>query len=652
MADTNLFKVNMICRNDLAANWVAKNPILAAGELGLETDTGLIKIGNGVQSWNNIVNYINPQVTDKQFEIQVYASDADLPDAADAKDNVLYIVPTTETYKYYVKQRMLHKEEKTREETVEVPIEETKDDSQTSSSETQGTSTETTTTDDTTTDSSTTETTSTDEKTETTDDSTTTEGDTSTAEGSTTEKEKPKTQTITKIVTYYEYYYAYDTISTLDLTNKIKTYEELTETTLYNLQSLAAELSQKAEALEIQSVSAQDQNTLKTALSQAKEIDSNFNSLTDLTSSTKNARDEAIAAKKEANIARDDAILATINANASAAAADAQASEAESQASAAKKQAESWEAFKTITVPEKINTTIDGRITNGNTSNCLWSGEVLNTMFTSIDNSISGITTATTKNVKTALGVYEEITIDKIDLNNSVYTIVCKDNKYLPCFKDDNYNALAGLSEKRYIGNTVSGTDKDSEWVKKSLSAYGTLESNWKTFIGKYIKRTNFLKNKFKNSKNAGLDYGSDPFNIELDLYFNKSYDRILIAGTGPYTEKNGIKSISDTNSKGPITVYGYCKGNDNNGEKNICFVKASPTQGYIELYNEYGYWWSSKVLGYTPDTRYSGTHETMGTEYLLQYPISIYPGIDHLTLSFNIAHEYKINIYGVPSNT
>jgi hypothetical protein len=38
-------------RNDTAANWTSANPILAVGELGLESDTGQFKIGNGSQTW-------------------------------------------------------------------------------------------------------------------------------------------------------------------------------------------------------------------------------------------------------------------------------------------------------------------------------------------------------------------------------------------------------------------------------------------------------------------------------------------------------------------------------------------------------------------------------------------------------------------------
>ena len=34
-----------------AADWLAANPILAQGELGLETDTNKMKAGNGTSSW-------------------------------------------------------------------------------------------------------------------------------------------------------------------------------------------------------------------------------------------------------------------------------------------------------------------------------------------------------------------------------------------------------------------------------------------------------------------------------------------------------------------------------------------------------------------------------------------------------------------------
>ena len=45
-------------RRGTAAQWTANNPTLAAGELGVETDTGRIKAGNGSAAWANL-HYID-----------------------------------------------------------------------------------------------------------------------------------------------------------------------------------------------------------------------------------------------------------------------------------------------------------------------------------------------------------------------------------------------------------------------------------------------------------------------------------------------------------------------------------------------------------------------------------------------------------------
>ena len=41
-------------RRDTAANWTSNNPILAAGEIGVETDTDKTKIGDGTTSWTSL----------------------------------------------------------------------------------------------------------------------------------------------------------------------------------------------------------------------------------------------------------------------------------------------------------------------------------------------------------------------------------------------------------------------------------------------------------------------------------------------------------------------------------------------------------------------------------------------------------------------
>lgn len=41
-------------RRDTAANWTSSNPVLEAGQLGFETDTGLAKLGDGVTAWASL----------------------------------------------------------------------------------------------------------------------------------------------------------------------------------------------------------------------------------------------------------------------------------------------------------------------------------------------------------------------------------------------------------------------------------------------------------------------------------------------------------------------------------------------------------------------------------------------------------------------
>jgi hypothetical protein len=45
-------------RRDTAAAWTAANPVLLAGELGFESDTGKLKAGNGSSAWTALA-YIN-----------------------------------------------------------------------------------------------------------------------------------------------------------------------------------------------------------------------------------------------------------------------------------------------------------------------------------------------------------------------------------------------------------------------------------------------------------------------------------------------------------------------------------------------------------------------------------------------------------------
>lgn len=55
---TNTVKVTLLVRNDEAADWLARNPILGRGEFALESDTQLLKIGDGVRDWEHLP-YLN-----------------------------------------------------------------------------------------------------------------------------------------------------------------------------------------------------------------------------------------------------------------------------------------------------------------------------------------------------------------------------------------------------------------------------------------------------------------------------------------------------------------------------------------------------------------------------------------------------------------
>lgn len=47
-------------RRGTSAEWTAANPILADGEIGVEKDTGVVKIGNGTSTWNQLfsINHV------------------------------------------------------------------------------------------------------------------------------------------------------------------------------------------------------------------------------------------------------------------------------------------------------------------------------------------------------------------------------------------------------------------------------------------------------------------------------------------------------------------------------------------------------------------------------------------------------------------
>lgn len=58
MAD-NVISVKLRTRYDTAANWISNNPVLLSGELGIESDTLKMKVGNGSTSWISLAYLLN-----------------------------------------------------------------------------------------------------------------------------------------------------------------------------------------------------------------------------------------------------------------------------------------------------------------------------------------------------------------------------------------------------------------------------------------------------------------------------------------------------------------------------------------------------------------------------------------------------------------
>lgn len=67
----NYLKARLKNRIDTASNWENANPTLLKGEIGIESDTGYIKAGDGSTAWNDLGYLLVPGL-DGFFEIDLY----------------------------------------------------------------------------------------------------------------------------------------------------------------------------------------------------------------------------------------------------------------------------------------------------------------------------------------------------------------------------------------------------------------------------------------------------------------------------------------------------------------------------------------------------------------------------------------------------
>lgn len=104
---TNSLQTRLVLRNDTAAAWLGANPKLLAGEIGIENDTGLFKIGDGANLWADLA-YANkfedgkashyegtaeaiPDTEPVQYETDKQVIDRVLGDKTPVQDDVIIV---------------------------------------------------------------------------------------------------------------------------------------------------------------------------------------------------------------------------------------------------------------------------------------------------------------------------------------------------------------------------------------------------------------------------------------------------------------------------------------------------------------------------------------------------------------------------------
>ena len=63
----DILNTKIVSRNDISSNWTRANPILLLGEIGVETDTNKLKVGNGVNNWNDLPYMMGDNKLTKQL---------------------------------------------------------------------------------------------------------------------------------------------------------------------------------------------------------------------------------------------------------------------------------------------------------------------------------------------------------------------------------------------------------------------------------------------------------------------------------------------------------------------------------------------------------------------------------------------------------
>ncbi len=70
-------------RTDSAENWNVANPILLRGELGIEEDTGKIKVGDGKTLWTDLIYFFASSISRQEIFDLIYPINSVLTTVSD-----------------------------------------------------------------------------------------------------------------------------------------------------------------------------------------------------------------------------------------------------------------------------------------------------------------------------------------------------------------------------------------------------------------------------------------------------------------------------------------------------------------------------------------------------------------------------------------
>lgn len=70
--------------------WADKNPILGSGEIGVESDTGLSKLGDGITTWNKL-KYCGARDEDQKYFFQSLAYVPRESDKSNLRGKIAYV---------------------------------------------------------------------------------------------------------------------------------------------------------------------------------------------------------------------------------------------------------------------------------------------------------------------------------------------------------------------------------------------------------------------------------------------------------------------------------------------------------------------------------------------------------------------------------